>query len=275
MYLTLCDIPIEWRGTDCPRDLAVFGQADAEHDRPRLIIEGRSVDTLPVFPEPEVVTGVTAMAHRGDVLVGWNTYEGMPDRTAALEFDGARATVLIGPRTWECSVLNMVMLSLLPVVSRAETLLVHASLVEYDGRAVAFTAASGTGKSTQADLWVEHLGAQIMNGDRAFIRRIDGQWNAYGSPWSGSSPYVRNVWAPLAAVVVLEQAPCNRIRPLGALEMMPRLYNNIRYPFWDQAATEASLATLDAMMKEVPIYLLSCRPDEEAARMTRDAVFGA
>lgn len=160
------------------------------------------------------------------------------------------------------------------MVARNNGLLLRASLVEHEGRAVAFTASSGTGKSTQADLWHDHLGAEIMNGDRAFIRRFEGEWRAYGSPWSGSSPYVRNVKAPLASIVVLKQAPENRIRRLNAVEVMAYLYNNVRYPFWDEEATAASLETLDTLIGEIPIFLLECRPDEEAVRITRDAVFG-
>ncbi len=169
----------------------------------------------------------------------------------------------------------MLLIAFLPVVARNNGLLLHASLVEFEGRAVAFTASSGTGKSTQADLWHEHLGAEIMNGDRAFIRRFDGEWRAYGSPWAGSSPYIRNVKAPLAGIVVLKQAPENRIRRLNAAEVMAYLYNNVRYPFWDEEATAASLETLDALIGEIPIFLLECLPDEGAVRITRDAIFGA
>ena len=272
--LEICGMVIEWSGGPCPHDLAVFARPGSD-EPPALTVDAHRVDELPPLPEPDFVTGVTAAAVRDGILTGWNVYERMPDGTAHLAFDGARATILVGPRTWECSVLNMVMLALLPAAARRDALLLHASLVEYDGRAVAFTAASGTGKSTHADLWAAHLGAQIMNGDRAFVRRRAGGWDAYGSPWSGSSPYVRDVAAPLAAVVVLEQGPKNRIRRLSSAELLGHLYNNVRYPFWDEAATQATLATLDALMREMPIYLLSCLPDAEAAITARDAVFGA
>ncbi len=56
---------------------------------------------------------------------------------------------------------------------------------------------------------------------------------------------------------------------------MAYLYNNVRYPFWDEEAAAASLETLDALIREVPIYLLECRADEEAVRITRDAIFDA
>lgn len=273
MRIRICDTTIEWTGEPCPRELSPF-VVNGDDGAPALVVEARRVDELPALPEPEYSISITAVAHDGDVLVGWNSYEGYEDCTAYLTLTGARATILSGPRTWECSVMNMLMLALLPAVSLSASLLMHASLIEWGGRAVAFTAPSGTGKSTQADLWHEHLGAEIMNGDRAFVRRFDDEWRAYGSPWAGSSPYIKNVKAPLAGIVVLMQAPENRIRRLNAAEVMAYLYNNVRYPFWDEEATAASLETLDALIREIPIFLLECRPDEEAVRITRDAIFG-
>ncbi|MDO4436602.1 MAG: hypothetical protein Q4B77_01420 [Coriobacteriaceae bacterium] len=50
-------------------------------------------------------------------------------------------------------------------------LLVHAVALEYRGDGYLFCAPSGTGKSTHARLWCEHLGAdaRILNGDKCFI----------------------------------------------------------------------------------------------------------
>lgn len=208
-------------------------------------------------------------------LLVWTHSSKISEKSSYLRLDSSGGVhFYIPPTAQSSSILNLLMVAFLPVVARNNGLLFHASLVEYEGRAVAFTASSGTGKSTQADLWHEHLGAEIMNGDRAFVRRFDDEWRAYGSPWAGSSPYIKNVKAPLAGIVVLKQAPENRIRRLNAAEVMAYLYNNVRYPFWDEEATAASLETLDALIREIPIFLLECRPDEEAVRITRDAIFG-
>ena len=49
-------------------------------------------------------------------------------------------------------------------------LVFHASYVGCDGGAMLFTAPSGTGKSTQAELWRVHRGARVLNGDKAAVR---------------------------------------------------------------------------------------------------------
>src|SRR5699024_19054 len=64
-------------------------------------------------------------------------------------------------------------------------LLLHASFIRWQARGILFSAPSGTGKSTQADLWVRHRGAEVINGDRAALRRSAGRWRAYGLPYAG------------------------------------------------------------------------------------------
>ena len=274
--IALSDLAVSWTSESLPRRIAPFETRGVECQPPNLTVSVESSREPLVFPRSELSIGVSSFARHVDgSLFAWNDYKGHPERSALLElprFD--RALVRCGPKSSECSVLNMLFVAFLPVVARNNGLALHASLVKHGSRAVAFTASSGTGKSTQADLWHEYLGAEIMNGDRALVRRLDGGWRAYGSPWAGSSPYIKNEKAPLAGIVVLRQAPENQIRRLNAAEVMAYLYNNVRLPFWDEGATAASLGTLDALIREIPIFLLECRPDEEAVRITRDAVFG-
>ena len=267
---------VSWTSESLPRRIAPFETREAERRPLDLSVSVESSCEPLVFPGSELSISVSSFARRVDgSLLAWNDYRKHPERSALLEVPHfGQAVIRCGPESSEYSVLNMFYIAFLPVVAHHNGLVLHASLVEYEGRAVAFTASSGTGKSTQADLWHEHLDAEIMNGDRAFVRRFDDEWRAYGSPWAGSSPYIKNVKAPLAGIVVLKQAPENRIRRLDAAEVMTYLYNNVRYPFWDEEATAASLETLDALIREIPIFLLECRPDEEAVRITRDAIFG-
>lgn len=274
--IVLSDLVVSWTSESLPRRIAPFETREVECQPPDLTVFVESSQDPLVFPGSELSIGVSSFARRVDgSLLAWNDYKGHPERSAFLELSSFdRAMVRCGPKTSEGSVLNMLFVAFLPVVARNNGLALHASLVKHEGRAVAFTASSGTGKSTQADLWHEHLGAEIVNGDRALVRRFDSGWRAYGSPWAGSSPYIKNVKAPLAGVVVLRQALENRIRCLDPVEVIAYLYNNVRLPFWNESATEASLETLDVLIREIPIFLLECRPDEEAVRITRDAIFG-
>ena len=64
-------------------------------------------------------------------------------------------------------------------------IVIHSSAIELDGNGILFSAPSGTGKSTQANLWREHKGAVVLNGDRPALRTLDGSVYVYGTLWSG------------------------------------------------------------------------------------------
>lgn len=143
-------------------------------------------------------------------------------------------------------------------------LLLHASLIKYGDRAIAFTGPSGVGKSTQADLWCTHLGADILNGDRAALRRTAARWMAYGSPYAGTSGIYRDDSAPLSAVVILRQAQENRLQPLSAAEAFRHLYPELSIHHWDAGFTAVATDLCLDLLGRVPVYLLECLPDADA-----------
>ncbi len=159
-------------------------------------------------------------------------------------------------------------------MSLYQTLLLHASAIDCDGKSLVFTAPSGTGKTTQAELWMKYRGAKILNGDKVFLKQETDAIHAWGSPWTGSSPYGLNSSAPLEAIIILKQAKENSIRRLDTLEAMTEFVPNVFFPRWDERCEQAVLDFLDRVMSETKFYLLSCRPDEEAVEITEKAIFG-
>ena len=174
----------------------------------------------------------------------------------------------------ESAISELVLTGLYSYLSLQGALLLHASAIAYQGRSLVFTAPSGTGKTTQAELWMRHRGAEILNGDKVFFKREEDAIHAWGSPWTGSSPYGLNRSAPLRAVIILKQAKSNSIRRLDTLEAMAEFIPNVFFPSWDERCEQAALDFLDQVMSETAFYLLSCRPDEEAVAITEETVFG-
>ncbi len=143
--------------------------------------------------------------------------------------------------------------------------LLHASYIEWEGRAILFTAPSGTGKSTQAQLWCDHMGAALVNGDRAAVRIIGGRVFACGTPFSGSSPVRRNVQLPLGAIVYLSQAPENSIVRLRGVRAFRRVWEGCTVNTWEREDVERATRTVSGVVSRVPVYHLSCTPDVRAA----------
>ena len=158
------------------------------------------------------------------------------------------------------------------VFLKKDAFLLHSSLVELNGKAVLFCGASGIGKSTQAALWQTHLGARILNGDRALIRLNGGEFYAGGSPFAGHSRIYSPDEAPIAGIFLLEQGAENRVQRLGFSAFLP-MFSQTLVNSWDEAFMERITGLYQQLLAQVPVYRLTCRPDEEAVRLAYQTVF--
>lgn len=148
-------------------------------------------------------------------------------------------------------------------------LILHSAyIVTPQGQGLLFSGPSGAGKSTQAELWRQYAGAQVINGDRSLVRPGDG--TVHGILYSGTSGICRNVSAPLRAIVLPVQGAENRVYPLRPKEAFMALVSQCAYYPWaaDSAARMTELAA--ALIGAVPVYGLTCRKDEGAVRALED-----
>ena len=150
------------------------------------------------------------------------------------------------------------------LVSAAGGVILHSSYIARERKAIVFTAPSGTGKSTQAELWKKHRGSEIINGDRAVLIREAGCICAAGLPFSGSSSYCGNRTLPLAAVVCLKQAPETTIRRIRGLEAFRKIWEGCCVNTWNREDMAAASALVEALLEQVPVFELACTPDESA-----------
>lgn len=151
-----------------------------------------------------------------------------------------------------------------------DAFLMHAAVVAYDGRAYAFSAHSGTGKSTHISLWRQVYGdaVTIINGDKPILRRTpDSGFIAYGTPWCGKEGWNRNTSAPLAAICFLERSTENRIRPMASGEAVDHIFGQLLRPK-DAMEMNRTISLADALLCTVPMYLLGCNISREAAELS-------
>ena len=154
-----------------------------------------------------------------------------------------------------------------------DALLLHSSVVQYQGKVVLFSGPAFAGKSTQADLWAAHLGADILNGDRCVIRRYPDGFYGGGSPWCGTSGIYRRESAPLAGIFLVHQATENRVQRLGAAAFPP-LFSQTVVNSWDSQFMRSITHLFEDLLRQVPVYRLDCRPNKEAALLACRTVFG-
>ncbi len=152
---------------------------------------------------------------------------------------------------------------------RYDALLLHAAVLEMDGRGYAFSARRGMGKTTHTALWQRHFSgrATVINGDKPIIRRAaDGRLWAYGTPWCGKEGLQINCRCPLTALCFLEQAPENRITPTLIADAVARTLEATILPP-TQELQDRMAALVGYLVRTTPTYTLACRPDTSAAEL--------
>lgn len=161
---------------------------------------------------------------------------------------------------------NALMLTFAFASSRMQCIMLHASLVRQDGYGYAFIAPSGTGKSTQASMWLRHLpGCDLMNDDTPIVRFIDNTPMVYGSPWSGKTPCYRNVKAPLGAITHIVRATDNHVEKLNPIKAFVALLPACSSMKWDKDVHSKVCDTISKLIETIGIYALHCLPNREAA----------
>ena len=140
----------------------------------------------------------------------------------------------------------------------------HASYIDHCGSGIIFTAPSGTGKSTQAELWRQHAQAEIINGDRVLLGKRDEKWYAHGYPCCGSSTICVNRSLPLAAIVVLAQGEKNRVETLSVPQKIRALSSATELFIWDPQEIEQAIGIAAEIAAQVPVFRLTCTPDKNA-----------
>lgn len=163
---------------------------------------------------------------------------------------------------------NSLMMMYTFITSDKLTTLFHSSVVSYQGKAYMFLGKSGTGKSTHSQLWLKHIeGTELVNDDNPVVRITDGEARVYGSPWSGKTPCYRNIDYPIGGIVKLKQAPHNKIRRMKPVEAYVALAMSISGMRWKKQMGDGLHQTENLLTATVPVWHLSCRPDQEAAEI--------
>ncbi len=169
---------------------------------------------------------------------------------------------------------NAIMMAFAFSGSFVNTLLMHASTIRQGEWGYAFTAKSGTGKSTHTSLWMQSIpGCDLMNDDNPVIRIINSEAYIYGSPWSGKTPCYRNTKARLGAITKIERASENRVTKLTPTMAFSQILPSCSTMKWDKTVFRNTCDTVIKLIELSPsTYKLECLPNKEAAILCHSTI---
>ncbi len=155
-----------------------------------------------------------------------------------------------------------------------DAFVMHAASISVDGRAYAFSASSGTGKSTHMNLWKQKFEDkyQVVNGDRTIFRRDgEGRLLACGSPWCGKELWESNVMVPLQGFCFMERGSVNKARKLDPGEAYYKLMNGTLIP-GDPERLVKLMEMMSWVSRNVPVIVAEVNMDPEAADVVYEAM---
>jgi hypothetical protein len=140
--------------------------------------------------------------------------------------------------------------------------ILHACGVDFNGNGLLFTGESGAGKSTLANLWDRETAATVLSDDRTIVRRIDGEFRMFGTPWHGEAKFGSSKGVKLEKIYFLRHGPKNEIRPLTKIQSVLKMLQCSFPPFWDATGMEFSMGLFEQLATCVSCNELAFRPDE-------------
>lgn len=150
---------------------------------------------------------------------------------------------------------------------RVNALVLHCSYLMYEGKAILFSAPSGTGKTTQAKLWEKLYPSKIVNGDKAIIQKKGGTWYACGYPFHGSADECLNEQYPIGAVVVVRQNSDDFIETLRPVKKLQAVYSESTINAWSLDAVNQSLDLIGDLVANVPVVCQQCTMQDQACHI--------
>lgn len=158
---------------------------------------------------------------------------------------------------------------------RFDAFMLHAAVVAYRGKAYAFSAVSGTGKSTHAALWEKLLGdkCRYINGDKPIVRILNDMPTAFGTPWNGKEGRGNRISAPLAGLCFIARGERPSIRSVNKKEGLFRVLSASHQPK-DHALDDNFYHCIGKVVENVPMYELKCNISADAAKLSFETMTG-
>ena len=184
---------------------------------------------------------------------------------ARLSFQAADHNPFVGPA------LELLMITHL---ARRDGVILHGCGISSDGRGVVFAGESGAGKSTLSRLWAQKEGIEILSDDRVIVRRQNGSFRLYGTPWHGDEAFAAPGGVELSRIFFIRHGQGNHIRKLSAAGAVREMLKCSFPPLWDAGGMAAALELFHTVATSVPCAELAFVPDHTAMDFVLDRAGG-
>lgn len=167
---------------------------------------------------------------------------------------------------------HAIRLTFLYLAQKNHMIVLHSASILYREKAWLFSASSGTGKSTHANLWAELLQAPVLNGDLNLLA-MEGQTPViHGLPWCGTSGICNTATYPLGGIILLRRSDTDYVSCLSDDEKLLLITQRLISPCWTGAQLEHNLQLVEQITKHIFTCRLFCTPNPSAMEVLKKEI---
>ncbi len=152
---------------------------------------------------------------------------------------------------------------LMNILSKKKGALMHAAGAGIGNMGCVFPGKSGAGKSTLSRRIAACENSNLLSDDRIVVRKTDGGFNAYGTPWPGEAGVSENLSLPVTGFFFLNHAETNGIKSIRPKEALKKFFPIMSIPWHDRERISEMLMFCEDLVHCIPAYELSFKPDIE------------
>ena len=147
-------------------------------------------------------------------------------------------------------------------LTRGRGVILHGCGIERGSKGYLFAGESGAGKSTLARLWERQKDVAVLSDDRTIVRKKDGHYWMYGTPWHGEAKFGVPRGVKLEKIFFLRHASRNTIHEVAGAPSVTQFLKCSFPPYWDAAGMEFAMEFFSDLAASVSCQTLSFTPDK-------------
>lgn len=155
--------------------------------------------------------------------------------------------------------------------ARNSGIIVHCAGLEYNRRTSIFPGRSGAGKSTVCRILQNADDIHLLSDDRMVIRRVNGVYQAHGTPWPGEAGMALNRKSLLESIYFLNHAESNSLNTLDSSEALKRLFSVASIPWYDREIVANVLDFCGELVGAIPCFELHFTLDEQLVNFLKES----
>lgn len=155
------------------------------------------------------------------------------------------------------------------LLSTGYGVLLHACGLVDSNRGIVFAGFGGAGKTTTGNLWNGLPGVRVLSDDQVIVRKINGKYIVFGTPWYSKSGSCMSSDGLLTEIFIIKHSSFNEIKRITPARAAAELLVRSFAPYWNADGMAFTLEFLGDLCESIPVYEYGFKPDNSAVEYIR------